>query len=230
MELETLKLFCEEGHPKVGQPWTDGQYTYASDGFIIIRLPGRIVENEGKIDAKILPWNTVREGVKPDLHITAEEVKAAKERHGCRHENYHRIIDAARDCMAECPRCDDTGWINWSDWALPGGIRVSPWFLDRIVTHCGDIDVFLMPPEVVGYTLMPVGFRFAGGDGLIMPKTAGERIVNEGVKVEPKSAVRRCRVCGCRVCGCTDDDCRQCIAKTGTPCHWIEEDLCSACV
>jgi hypothetical protein len=33
----------------------------------------------------------------------------------------------------------------------------------------------------------------------------------------------------CRVCGCTDDDCRQCIEKTGEPCHWVEEDLCSAC-
>jgi hypothetical protein len=33
----------------------------------------------------------------------------------------------------------------------------------------------------------------------------------------------------CRVCGCTDDDCSQCIAKTGKACHWVEEDLCSAC-
>lgn len=34
----------------------------------------------------------------------------------------------------------------------------------------------------------------------------------------------------CRVCGCTDYDCRQCIEKTGSPCHWVEPDLCSACV
>lgn len=33
----------------------------------------------------------------------------------------------------------------------------------------------------------------------------------------------------CRVCQCTDDDCSQCVAKTGTPCHWVEPDLCSAC-
>ena len=33
----------------------------------------------------------------------------------------------------------------------------------------------------------------------------------------------------CRVCGCTDDDCRQCIEKTGHACHWVEKDLCSAC-
>src|SRR5579885_3188867 len=33
----------------------------------------------------------------------------------------------------------------------------------------------------------------------------------------------------CRICGCTDDDCSQCIRITGHPCHWVEEDLCSAC-
>jgi hypothetical protein len=33
----------------------------------------------------------------------------------------------------------------------------------------------------------------------------------------------------CRVCGCTDYDCHQCIEKTGQPCYWVEDDLCSAC-
>lgn len=33
----------------------------------------------------------------------------------------------------------------------------------------------------------------------------------------------------CRVCGCTNEDCSQCIEKTGSPCFWIEKDLCSAC-
>lgn len=34
----------------------------------------------------------------------------------------------------------------------------------------------------------------------------------------------------CRVCGCTDWDCAECIERTGTPCSWVEADLCSACV
>ena len=33
----------------------------------------------------------------------------------------------------------------------------------------------------------------------------------------------------CRICGCTDDDCRQCIEKTGHPCRWAEPNLCSRC-
>lgn len=33
----------------------------------------------------------------------------------------------------------------------------------------------------------------------------------------------------CRVCGCTEENCKRCIEETELPCHWIEEDLCSAC-
>ena len=33
----------------------------------------------------------------------------------------------------------------------------------------------------------------------------------------------------CRVCGCTDDNCSDCVAKTGQPCSWVDCDLCSAC-
>lgn len=39
----------------------------------------------------------------------------------------------------------------------------------------------------------------------------------------------RLKIRKCRVCGCTDDDCSGCIERTGTPCYWVEEDLCSAC-
>ena len=41
---------------------------------------------------------------------------------------------------------------------------------------------------------------------------------------EPAEVKRRCRICGC-----TDDDCSQCIEKTGEACYWVEADLCSAC-
>lgn len=38
------------------------------------------------------------------------------------------------------------------------------------------------------------------------------------------AAIRRCQVCGC-----TDDDCLDCIQRTGEPCRWVALDLCSAC-
>jgi|GEM_PF-1401039 len=33
----------------------------------------------------------------------------------------------------------------------------------------------------------------------------------------------------CRICGCTDADCSQCIDKTGEPCSWVGQNLCSRC-
>lgn len=36
----------------------------------------------------------------------------------------------------------------------------------------------------------------------------------------------------CSKCGCTDEDCRQCIERTGEPCSWVQlepDPICSAC-
>lgn len=48
--------------------------------------------------------------------------------------------------------------------------------------------------------------------------------------INAKKKTQKPKVRTCRVCGCTDNDCRQCIEKTGHPCYWVENNLCSACV
>jgi hypothetical protein len=58
----------------------------------------------------------------------------------------------------------------------------------------------------------------------LLPKPEAAKPAS-GKQAKKKAGVRKCRVCGC-----TDDDCRGCIEKTGEPCRWVEEDLCSACV
>lgn len=47
------------------------------------------------------------------------------------------------------------------------------------------------------------------------------RVLTGGVK-PPRPTER-----SCRVCGCTDNF--ACITDVG-PCHWVDYDLCSACV
>lgn len=59
-----------------------------------------------------------------------------------------------------------------------------------------------------------------GGDGIIL--TADLANMLNLTRAEAAKAK-------CRVCGCTQENCKQCIEKTGSPCYWIEEDLCSAC-
>lgn len=34
----------------------------------------------------------------------------------------------------------------------------------------------------------------------------------------------------CRHCGCTNEECGGCVRRTGEPCHWVGDRLCSACV
>jgi hypothetical protein len=60
----------------------------------------------------------------------------------------------------------------------------------------------------------------------LAPKAVRRQKVTE--LLGPAAAAPKVRTC--RKCGCTDNDCRQCIAKTGEPCYWVEADLCSACV
>jgi hypothetical protein len=52
-----------------------------------------------------------------------------------------------------------------------------------------------------------------------------EQLANERGLILPADAAVR----SCRHCGCTDDDCSQCIQRTGGPCYWVSADECSAC-
>src|SRR5690606_38634374 len=64
---------------------------------------------------------------------------------------------------------------------------------------------------------LPTGMAF----GLPAPKEPAKG------KKGRKAAIEAIAVRECRVCGCTEDDCSDCIERTGEPCHWVEDDLCS---
>ena len=61
-------------------------------------------------------------------------------------------------------------------------------------------------------------------------EAAGEVLKPKKEKKAPLKKNKPAEERKCRVCGCTENDCRQCVEKTGSPCHWVEDDLCSACV
>lgn len=54
-----------------------------------------------------------------------------------------------------------------------------------------------------------------------------QQILSQVHKVDP--LLEKLLTNRCHVCGCTEDDCSQCVEKTGEPCHWVAQDLCSAC-
>ena len=63
---------------------------------------------------------------------------------------------------------------------------------------------------------------------MLMKKRFGAS--RRGIPLKQLSERQQTPVRTCRVCQCTDDDCSGCIARTGKACHWVEPDLCSACV
>jgi ParB/RepB/Spo0J family partition protein len=82
---------------------------------------------------------------------------------------------------------------------------------------------FVRPKEADGKEEDAMGFH-PGFPPNFNPERAEQGLAQEIVReFEPDQAR------ACRICGCTETDCRQCVEKTGEPCHWVEEDLCSAC-
>lgn len=88
------------------------------------------------------------------------------------------------------------------------------------VCHESDIKSAAADP---GFTFAKVQFRDGVEDEIVdaaSHDTLGDALAVMFAAMKPRS---------CRICGCTDDDCSQCVEKTGMPCSWVEDDLCSAC-
>lgn len=79
---------------------------------------------------------------------------------------------------------------------------------------------------VVGCWPFEAGWWKPDANPLRNLEKAGALIAAEYDRIRKK---REAGVRCCRRCGCTDDDCRACVERTGEPCEWVEEDLCSAC-
>ena len=73
--------------------------------------------------------------------------------------------------------------------------------------------------------------KAAGIDGSMNDQFKRRWMNGEPPPVAAKAEVPAPAPRKCRVCGCTEDNCLQCIEKTGEPCSWVEgePDLCTAC-
>lgn len=109
-----------------------------------------------------------------------------------------------------------------------------------------------VPARAVVFGCPHCGQEFAAADGLLGHIGAEHRVDKPP---RPRSGPVTCDGCGrefsraqglgrhrpfctgqkpevrrCRECGCTDENCAGCIERTGQPCAWVDDDLCSACV
>jgi ParB family chromosome partitioning protein len=121
------------------------------------------------------------------------------------------------------------GWKSVSPKSLEGELRkmsIEDLNLLQIRAFILDITDYAYPPlsiepEVADFAKRHgVDCKRAIEDAKAAAKSATPPPAKKGKKSERT----------CRVCGCTENDCAQCIEKTGEPCTWVAEDLCSACV
>jgi hypothetical protein len=64
-----------------------------------------------------------------------------------------------------------------------------------------------------------------GQSGEFIEKHGRDELLEMLNVIERRRGDRRCRECGC-----TDDNCHDCVVRTGAMCYWVEVDLCSACI
>lgn len=80
------------------------------------------------------------------------------------------------------------------------------------------------PPRPVGFGSVKIGGRTLGKTVMLYLQTIKPEEINIGEIISTHVAEKICRVCGC-----TDLDCSGCIERTGEPCYWVNDTLCSAC-
>jgi hypothetical protein len=78
---------------------------------------------------------------------------------------------------------------------------------------------------------MEHGSEDVGGGGGISAKFSVDekRSIFAGSKRRSPWDIKSIDVRACRKCGCTENNCTQCVERTGKPCSWVDWDLCSAC-
>lgn len=193
MTKEDLQKFCERDHCKLSEPFSYGQYTYASNGHIMVRVarlsdvPERddVATMMEKID-KIFLLPIVQLAHFPLPDFPAPEKHPCKECRGkgkdytcpeCDGDgeiewdtDYHSYSAECKQCHGErtineiCPMCDGNGFYY-----KPESFQIGDQLYDkRYLAMIRDLPDSVFVPG--SNTKEPGHFTFAGGDGVVMPR------------------------------------------------------------
>ena len=162
MNIDDLEQFCDEGfRPALSTPWSLGEYSYASNGHLIVRVP-RLSDVEERDTAPKV--QKMFDGPEPPEWITLADITLPKQKvaecHRC--EGGKEPVHDCPDCNCKCDHCGDTG-------------EVKPVTPVEIGVALFNLKYLLMLNKLPGCRIglieaeTPTPFRFDGGDGLLMP-------------------------------------------------------------
>lgn len=185
--MTDLSKFCDPDHRILNRPWSAGDYTYASNGVIIVRIPRQadVAKNIHIFDASPcfvehtddMVWHPVIGYKKPDqiecdmcdghgMDFVCPECDGHGEVHF--ENDFHTYDCDCNNCdgtgkIEICPECEGTGKAD------PTIVRA--WFHEASFNQAFLALLSDLPNCEMGMTgvanLHP--FRFDGGDGAIMP-------------------------------------------------------------
>lgn len=162
-----LELFCDPGRPEIERPLSIGEWSYGTNGHILVRIPRRddIAENKTlQFPEKLLAILAEPHRYKPAPKFEIPEklewenvsecyaCQTTGKEHGC------------PGCQCKCRFCDGTGKITSTDVAKVKIGKVP--FNAKYVSWLNS-----MPDLKIGVPrhAQPMPFRFNGGEGLLMP-------------------------------------------------------------
>jgi hypothetical protein len=163
-----LKPFCstDQHRPYIMQPFSRGEFTYATDGRLMVRVPRRaeVPEVDTAPQAERVfpkpPATAFRPAAKVELPPPTSVECEICEGRGMQHD--------CPDCTCECEPCDGTGKIS-SDVEVSLSIGGVPFGLRYVRPIMALPSLEIAVPVNGGKS--PLEFRFDGGDGIIMPRT-----------------------------------------------------------
>lgn len=160
-----LMPFCsrDDARPYIERPYSRGEWTYATDGRILVRVPriDDVPDNDKAPDAqKLFDQNTGGEHIK----LPAFEIPKPGPAEECDECEGRGVDHECPDCKCTCSECHGTG-------EPVRGKRTSVG-IDH-VTFAGRYMLLLQALPNVELTLppgpdVPSHFRFDGGEGLLM--------------------------------------------------------------
>lgn len=176
MTIEILEKFCSKtllGQSRTDYPWSDGNYTYATDNCLLIRVPRiqSIPENESapKVE-NIFINNPPGKDAYPIPLYNPNSVWDCNECQGTGRVLWHNGIHSYE---AECAGCFGKKQLVKYENVYIAKSQVSQHYIDLIITYLPSTLFYPRDPSD------PIFFKFNGGDGILLPMKPIDETIKE---------------------------------------------------
>src|SRR5271166_6020370 len=164
----TKFVSTDVGRARMARPWSRGEFTYATNGHIMVRIP-RLAEvperSDGPdVESKVMPLLADQTETAP---LPAYELPKV-DKDECLTCNGRGLIHGCPDCKCKCYDCDGTGAVRVKVSIELSGAIYDADYIELLRTTLSGLRFSVRPPKEG-----PAKFSFDGGGvGAIMPMSS----------------------------------------------------------